>query len=78
MISEERIKELARNFFETSTEDIDGDIWELVCTVAAEAQEEGIEKMRDKNKRVQEELNECRSKVAQMAVEKRYGQRHNG
>ena len=44
----------------------------------AEAQEEGIEKMRDKNKRVQEELNECRSKVAQMAVEKRYGQRHNG
>ena len=29
-------------------------------------------------KKVREELNECRSKVAQMAVEKRYGQRHNG
>jgi len=40
-MTEERKKELARNFFETSTEDIDGDIWELVCTVADEAREEG-------------------------------------
>ena len=41
-------------------------------------QDKKIAELQNKNKRVQEELNECRSKVAQMAVEKRYGQRHNG
>ena len=40
-MTEERKKELARSFFETSTEDVDGDVWELINTVAAEA-EEGI------------------------------------
>ena len=28
-MTEERIKELARNFFKTSTGDIDGEIWEF-------------------------------------------------
>ena len=50
--------------------------WDL--QIAADQVKAEIEQLRDKNKRVQEELNECRSKVAQMAVEKRYGQRHNG
>ena len=68
-MTEERIKE----WLETHEPTVD-DTMQLLT----EALEEGIEKMRDKNKRVQEELNECRSKVAQMAVEKKYGQKHNG
>jgi hypothetical protein len=42
-MTEDRKKELARSFFENATDDVDGDVWELVCTVAAEAWKGGIE-----------------------------------
>jgi hypothetical protein len=46
-MTEERKKELARAFIENATDDVDGDVWELVCTVAAEERNEVIEEMKE-------------------------------
>ena len=75
-VDSKKLEEIKKNWFWQDGELFQEESGWLLARVTKQDKE--IAELQNKNKRVHEELNECRSKVAQMAVEKRYGQRHNG